>query len=327
MGITTLFAGALIGPRAAFVVAAINTVLIIATRLGLAPLAEPRPSAAVFGWLLAGVAYLYENSLRHIFAELRGVRVGLEATIADRTKELRASIRNLETLTAQLTAANCDLELFSSSVAHDLRGPLRMIEGYSRLLQQDFAVNNPDAAQALQRMLQVESRMSRLIEGLLSFARLGHHALDKQVLDMTLLARRCADELREQESARILQIEIPGLPACVADALLIEQVLMNLLANAIKFTRPRSVARITVSGWQQDTEVIYCIKDNGVGFAMDQVGQLFNTLQRLHPYEEFEGTGIGLASVQRILQRHGGRAWARGEPGVGAEFFFALPKE
>jgi signal transduction histidine kinase len=175
-------------------------------------------------------------------------------------------------------------------------------------------------------MLQVETRMSRLIEGLLTFARLGHHALNKQPVDMTLLARRCADELREQESARILQIEIPGLPACCADALLIEQVMVNLLANAIKFTRPRSVARISVSGWQQDSEVVYCIKDNGVGFAMDQVGQLFNTLQRLHPYEEFEGTGIGLASVQRILQRHGGRVWARGEAGVGAEFFFALPK-
>jgi signal transduction histidine kinase len=144
---------------------------------------------------------------------------------------------------------------------------------------------------------------------------------------MTLLTHRCADELREQETARILQIDIADLPACRGDGLLIEQVVINLLANAIKFTRPRSVAKIAVSGWQQDNEVVYCIKDNGVGFSMEQVGMLFNTLQRLHPYEEFEGTGIGLASVQRILQRHGGRVWAKGETGIGAEFFFALPKE
>jgi signal transduction histidine kinase len=325
MGITTLFAGALISPRGALALAAINTIVIIAARLLLAPEAEPRPSAIVFGWLLAGIAFLYENLLRQVFAQLRGNRLGLEATILDRTKELRGSIQNLERLTTQLTAANLDLELFSSSVAHDLRGPLRAIEGYSRLLQQDFAVNNPEAAQALQRMLQVETRMSRLIEGLLTFARLGDHALDKQAVDMTLLARRCADELGEQEGARILQVEIADLPASCADTVLIEQVMINLLANAIKFTRPRSVARIDITGWQQDSEIVYCVKDNGVGFSMEHVGQLFITLQRLHPYEEFEGTGIGLASVQRILQRHGGRVWARGEPGVGAEFFFALP--
>jgi signal transduction histidine kinase len=325
MGITALFAGALIGPRTAWAVAAINTVVIIGTRLWLAPEADPRPSTIVFGWLLAGVAFLYEHSLRQVFAQLRNVRIGLEATILDRTKELRTSIQSLEKLATQLTAANRDLELFSSSVAHDLRGPLRVIEGYSRLLQQDFAANNPEAAQALQRMMQVESRMSRLIEGLLSFARLGNHALNKRAVDMTALARRTADELREQESARILQIDIDELPTCCADALLIEQVLVNLLANASKFTRPRTVAQIAIRGRQQNGEVIFSVKDNGVGFPMDQVDRLFNTLQRLHAYEDFEGTGIGLATVQRIVQRHGGRVWAQGEPNVGAEFFFALP--
>jgi hypothetical protein len=325
MGITTLFAGALIGPRAAPVFAVINTALIVGLRLWLAPQVDARPSTVIIGWLLAAIAYLYEQSLRQVFAQLRGVRLGLEATIFERTKELRGSIESLEKLATQLTSANRDLELFSASVAHDLRGPLRMIEGYSRLLQLDFAANNPEAAQALQRMVQVESRMSRLIEGLLSFARLGNHALTKLSIDMNALARRTADELREQESGRAVKIDIDNLPDCDGDALLLEQVLINLLANASKFTRRRSDPRIAIRGKRENGEVIYSVKDNGVGFSMDHVDRLFNTLQRLHRYEEFEGTGIGLATVQRIMQRHGGRVWAHGEPDVGAEFFFALP--
>jgi light-regulated signal transduction histidine kinase (bacteriophytochrome) len=142
---------------------------------------------------------------------------------------------------------------------------------------------------------------------------------------MNALARRTADELREQENGRAVQIDIENLPDCYGDALLIEQVLVNLLANANKFTRRRSNPMIAIRGWREDGEVIYSVKDNGVGFSMDQVDRLFNTLQRLHAYEEFEGTGIGLATVQRIMQRHGGRVWAKGEPDVGAEFFFALP--
>lgn len=327
MGITTLLAGALIGPRAAPVVAVINTILIIGLRLWMAPEATARPSTVIIGWLLAAIAFLYEQSLREVFTQLRGIRFGLETTIFDRTKELRSSIENLEKLAAQLTAANRDLELFSASVAHDLRGPLRTIEGYSRLLQQDFAANNPDAAQALQRMVQVETRMGRLIEGLLAFARLGHHSLNKIAIDMNALARRSADELREQDGVRELQIDIDNLPNCYGDALLIEQVLINLLTNASKFTRRRADARISIRGWQAGNEVIFSVKDNGVGFSMDHVDRLFNTLQRLHTYEEFEGTGIGLATVQRILQRHDGRVWAQGQPEIGAEFFFALPRE
>jgi signal transduction histidine kinase len=325
MGITTLFAGALIGPRAAPAFAVVNTALIVGLRLWLAPQAAARPSTIIVGWLLAAIAFLYEQSLRQVFAQLRGVRQGLEATILERTKELRSSIENLEKLATQLTAANRDLELFSASVAHDLRGPLRTIEGYSRLLQQDFAANNPEAAQALQRMVQVESRMSRLIEGLLSFARLGNHAITKQSIDMNALARRTADELREQENGHTAEIDIENLPSCDGDVLLLEQVLVNLLANASKFTRRRSAPRISIRGYRENGEVIYSVKDNGVGFSMDHVDRLFNTLQRLHTYEEFEGTGIGLATVQRIMQRHGGRVWAKGEPDRGAEFFFALP--
>jgi light-regulated signal transduction histidine kinase (bacteriophytochrome) len=143
---------------------------------------------------------------------------------------------------------------------------------------------------------------------------------------MNSLVRRTADEVREQEGARVLRIDIGNLPNCYGDALLIEQVLVNLLNNASKFTRRRSDAQITVRGWQLGEETIISVKDNGVGFSMDHADRLFNTLQRLHPYEEFEGTGIGLATVQRILQRHGGRVWTQGQTDLGAEFFFALPK-
>ena len=327
MGMTALFAGALIAPRAAFIFAAVNMVLIIAVRLWLAPDAVPRPSTVVFGWLLAGISFLYERTLRDVFAQLREIRMGLETVVLDRTAELRDSVTRLQSTTQELTIANRDLEFFCASVAHDLRGPLIAIEGYSRLLQEDgVARDNPRAAALVDRMLQVESRMSRLIDGLLSFAHLGHHELKRQAVDMTALAQRVVGELRDSEGGRDLQIEVESLPEAIADPVLIEQVLVNLLTNAIKFTRPRERAEIRIFGWIEGGESIYAVRDNGVGFAMRDAARLFNALQRLHPQEQFEGTGIGLTAIQRIISRHGGRVWARGEVEMGAEFFFALPR-
>jgi signal transduction histidine kinase len=325
MGVTTIFASALIAPRAGFLFAAINTAIVIGLRLALAPDVEPRPSVVVFGWLLAMVAFLYERSLRGVFAQLRDIRLGLESTVHERTRELHNSVTSLETLTEQLKTANNDLELFSASVAHDLRAPLRIIEGYSRLLQDDLSGRSPSAEQAVQRMLQVEHRMNRLIEGLLTFARLGHHAVRTEQIDMQDLARRIVAELSEAEHGRSLQIQVSELPPCTADSVLIEQVFVNLLSNAIKFTRPRATARIDIRGEIVASEVIYSIRDNGVGFAMEQGGRLFNTLQRLHSQDEFEGSGIGLAMVKRIVQRHGGRVWAESRVNGGAEFSFAIP--
>lgn len=326
MGITALLAGALIGPRAAFVVAAVNTVVIVALRLWLAPESDPRPSAVVFGWLLAGISYAYERTLRDVFTKLRDIRLGLESAVKQRTSELSNTVTQLQSTTQQLLVANHDLEMFCTSVAHDLRGPLLAIEGYSRLLQEeDIAASNLRTADLLRRMLQVEARMSRLIESLLSFARLGHHMSQRQRIGMTDYVRRIANELQAAEPSRDLLIEVEALPDCIADPVLIEQVFVNLLANAIKFTRPVPNARVVVRGRIENEEAIYSVQDNGVGFSMRDVGKLFVALQRLHSHTEFEGTGIGLAAIHRIVDRHGGRVWARGEPNGGAEFTFTLP--
>jgi signal transduction histidine kinase len=326
MGITALLAGALIGQRAAFAVAAINTVVIVGLRLWLAPESDPRPSAVVFGWLLAGISYAYERTLHDVFTKLRDIRLGLESAVKQRTSELSNTVTQLQSTTQQLLVANHDLEMFCTSVAHDLRGPLLAIEGYSRLLQEEgIAATNPRAADLLQRMLQVEARMSRLIESLLSFARLGHHRSQRQRIGMTDYVRRIANELQAAEPARDLVIDVEPLPDCIADPVLIEQVIANLLANAIKFTRPVQKARVTVRGRIDGGEAVYSVQDNGVGFSMRDIGKLFVALQRLHPHSEFEGTGIGLAAIHRIVDRHGGRVWARGEPNAGAEFSFTIP--
>jgi len=325
MGVTALIAAALLGPRAALAVAAVNTVIVIGLRLAIAPESQPRPSLLVFYWLIAGIAFLYENTLNGVFAELRGVRDGLEATVADRTKELRASVERLQRVTDELSAANRDLDLFSAAVAHDLRNPLMVIEGYSRELERDTVHFGVDTTRSLQKMLAAEARMHRIIDGLLAFARLGQHAIQIERVSMSALAERLASECKTLEQERNVLIEVRSLPDCHADPVLIEQVLANLLTNAVKFTRPRDVAEIRISGEKENGELVYAVSDNGIGFKMQEADRLFNPLYRLHSQHEFEGSGIGLAAVERIVKLHGGRVWAQSEPELGATFFFSMP--
>jgi signal transduction histidine kinase len=227
--------------------------------------------------------------------------------------------------TAQLEAANKELEAFSYSVSHDLRAPLRAIDGYSRILLDVYA---PQLALDAQHLLHVvrnnAQRMNRLIDDLLALSRLGRQPLNKRSVAPVALVRQALSDLQAEQEGRQVEIAIGDLPNCQADPALLRQVLFNLLSNALKYTRKCEVARIEVGCKEQAGEPVYFVRDNGAGFDMQYVHKLFGVFQRLHSAEEYEGTGVGLAIVQRILHRHGGRIWAEAEVDKGATFWFTL---
>jgi len=227
--------------------------------------------------------------------------------------------------TAQLEAANRELEAFSYSVSHDLRAPLRAIDGFSRILSDEYGQElSKDAQHYLERVRDNTRTMSSLIDNLLSFSRLSRQPLKKQPIDPTLLAHQCLDTLREGLDSRPIEINLQTLPPCEADPALLKQVFFNLLSNAIKFSSKNPKPTIEVGCLQENNESIYFVKDNGVGFDMQYAHKLFGVFQRLHRAEDYEGTGVGLAIVQRIIHRHGGRIWALSEPNQGATFCFTL---
>ncbi|MEP7338655.1 MAG: PAS domain S-box protein [Acidobacteriota bacterium] len=230
--------------------------------------------------------------------------------------------------TAQLAAANHEMEAFSYSVSHDLRAPLRAIAGFSRILREDYITELPDEArQYLQRVQDNAQQMGRLIDDLLAFSRLGRRDLNKQSVALGQMARTVMEDLHGEYEHRQVKVTIGELPVCQADPTLLKQVFANLLANALKFTRQRAMALIEIGYRQDGDNTVYFVKDNGVGFDMRYVHKLFGVFQRLHRAEDYEGTGVGLATVQRIINRHGGRIWAEAEIGKGATFFFTLGKE
>jgi len=229
--------------------------------------------------------------------------------------------------TAQLEAANQELESFSYSVSHDLRTPLRAIDGFSRILLKDHADRLDAEGQRLLSIIRANTHnMGQLIDDLLAFSRLGRREVKVADLDMGTLVRNVAGELQNTLGDRQVDWDLKPLAATRADRALMQQVWVNLLGNALKFTRQQEAAVIEVGCRPAGDEDIYYVKDNGVGFDMQFVHKLFGVFQRLHRYEEFEGTGVGLALVQRIVQRHGGRVWAEGQVNGGACFYFSLPR-
>jgi light-regulated signal transduction histidine kinase (bacteriophytochrome) len=233
--------------------------------------------------------------------------------------ELEGKVRER---TAALEAANRELESFSYSVSHDLRAPLRAIDGYARMLDEDYAGRLDAEAQRLIGVVRGNARkMGQLIDDLLAFSRLGRQAAARVPVDMTRLAAEVADELR---AGRPVQCD--ALPPIQGDPSLLKQVWSNLIGNALKYSGKKADARIEVGGREGPAEHIYWVRDNGAGFDMRYADKLFGVFQRLHRADEFEGTGVGLAIVQRIVARHGGRVWAEGRPGQGACFYFSLPR-
>ena len=244
----------------------------------------------------------------------------LLARLRDHAAELEATVRKR---TEALEAANKELESFSYSVSHDLRAPLRAVDGYARMLEEDYAARLDDEGRRLLAVVRQSSvRMGRLIDDLLAFSRLGRQQPAKQLVDMTELARDVVTELRNGAAA---SVELGALPSARADRALIRQVWTNLVGNALKYSGKRADARVEIGGRQDGGESVYWVRDNGVGFDMRYADKLFGVFQRLHRADEFDGTGVGLAIVQRVVARHGGRVWAEAKPGEGACFHFSLP--
>jgi light-regulated signal transduction histidine kinase (bacteriophytochrome) len=246
-------------------------------------------------------------------AELRSLNQELEARVAERT--------------AQLDAANKELEAFSSSVSHDLRAPLRHIVGYIDLLKRTHMGDLSDEGKRrLDIIADAARRMGNLIDSLLAFSRIGRQALQLGSVDLDALVRDVLQELQPETEGRDVIWEISPLPQVTGDRTLLKLVLTNLISNAVKFTRDRAPARITIGCDEADGRRVFFVKDNGAGFDMRYADKLFGVFQRLHSAEEFVGTGIGLANCKSIIERHGGRIWAQSAPNAGATFHFSLPR-
>jgi len=241
-------------------------------------------------------------------------------TMAERVADAQ---HRLEDKVAERTA---ELESFSYSVSHDLRAPLRAIHGFARILQEDHKTQLDAEAQRLLTVIDQNTlQMGHLIDDLLAFSRLGRQELVKKRVDMGELARSVADDVRRTEGSRPLEITVDALPPARGDRALLRQALENLVQNSAKFTRGRTPARIEIGSQPDGGRTVYFVKDNGAGFDERYAEKLFGVFQRLHRAEEFEGTGVGLAIVQRIVTRHGGRVWAEGKVDAGATFYFTLP--
>jgi len=229
-------------------------------------------------------------------------------------------------LSRQLAAAVQDLEIFSHAVSHDLRAPLRAIDNFSSILNKEYGDQlDPEARRLIGIVRKNAARMGTLIRDILAFAHAGGRELILADIDLQALWRDVVDELTPSFDGRQVKVQVEALPHIRADTAGMRKVLLNLLANAIKFTRPRELARIEVQAYVAGAEVICSVRDNGVGFEPEFAHKLYGIFQRLHDTEEFEGTGVGLAIVKRIIDKHGGRVWAEGVPGVGAVFFFSIP--
>ena len=274
------------------------------------------------------------DELEHVAMAINNMSKNLMQSMAERQAAEEALRRlNMELdqrvldRTAQLEAANKELQGFTYSVSHDLRAPLRHIDGFLELLKKTSG--NTLDKQSRHHMETISSaahKMGRLIDDLLLFARMGRHAVTLERVELGQLVHDVLNELEPDTAGRAIDWRIGDLPVVSGDEAMLRTVLMDLISNALKFTRPRQAAQIEVGAQPgQGAEVVIFVRDNGVGFDMAYADKLFGVFQRLHREDEFEGTGIGLANVRRIIARHGGRTWAEGKKDEGATFFFSLP--
>jgi len=263
----------------------------------------------------------FEDENRRIREEL--LHKELEATEARAARELAETRAQL---VSELEKKNKELEAFSYSVSHDLRAPLRSIDGFSKILLEDYGDSlDGKAREYLNNVRGSAQRMNELIDGMLDLSRVGRAEMNRRAVDLSALAHAVVSELRKNDLGRTVHCEIEEGLVVEADSRLMRIALDNLFGNAWKFSAKVAVANIEFRSEHRNDEIVYFIRDNGSGFNMKYVDKLFNPFQRLHTEIEFSGTGVGLATVHRVVDRHGGRVWAEGKEGVGATVYFTLP--
>jgi K+-sensing histidine kinase KdpD len=256
----------------------------------------------------------------------------LEREVLDRkraeeeVRRLNADLeKRVQQRTAELVASNEELESFTYSVSHDLRAPLRHVDAYAQMLEEEFGSQlPPEARNFAGKIRQGSQNMRQLVDDLLNLSHIGKTELSRQKTALNPLVAEVVNELKPETANRHIQWEVGELPAAECDRGLMKQVFSNLIANSVKYTRPRPEAKIEVGQVRTNGETAVFVRDNGVGFNMKYVGKLFGVFQRLHRAEEFEGTGVGLATVARIVRKHGGRVWAEAELNKGATFYFTM---
>lgn len=271
------------------------------------------------------------SAIRNAQGDIVGVSsIARDITERKRSEEkilqLNAELEHrVQVRTAELTSANQELEAFTYSVAHDLRAPLRHIDAFTRILQEDFAGSfPPEAAQLLDTIRRGSENMSRLVNDLLNLAHVGRQEMKRERTPLNALIEEVVSDMKRETEGRSIEWRIATLPTVEGDPGLLKQVFANLLSNSVKYTRPRQNAVIEIGLREMNDEKVIYIRDNGVGFNMKYANKLFGVFQRLHRSEEFEGTGVGLAIVERVIKRHGGHIWAESELDKGATFYFTL---
>jgi signal transduction histidine kinase len=257
---------------------------------------------------------------------LRDRTAQMETEMFLRARELNEANQKLRTANQKLAMTMQELESFSYSVSHDLRAPLRHIQSFADLLKRDTTSTLSEKGTRYATVI-IDSgkRMGKLIEDLLDFSRMGRSEMQQVTVNMNEVVAEVVREVAAQNPERKIDWNIATLPNVEADRAMLHLVWLNLISNSIKYTRQREVSKIEVGVESKENEIVFHVRDNGAGFSMSYVHKLFGVFQRLHRQEEFEGTGIGLANVRRIITRHEGRTWAEGEPDVGATFYFSLP--
>jgi signal transduction histidine kinase len=290
-------------------------------------------SALCFDYFFTEPYYSFEITSRDLpyffIFTIWGLIVAGFSAVRRRVEEsLRQTQEELAKHAVDLQAANRELEAFAYSVSHDLRAPLRHVVGYAELLQKHAAsALDEKADHYLKTILEAARRMGALIDDLLGFSRIGRAETKKVAVDLEQLVAQVVAELAQYTGGRDIAWKIGALPSCHGDRAMLRMVFVNLLSNAAKFTRTQPQAKIEIGcSRQENNQIKIFVRDNGAGFDMRHVNKLFGVFQRLHLAEEFEGTGIGLATVQRIVHRHGGTCWAEGAVDQGATFYFTLPK-
>ncbi len=250
-----------------------------------------------------------------------------EALLSEHASQIRELNKELANRARELETSNNELESFAYSVSHDLRAPLRHVDGYSELLQKHASSSLDEKSRRyIQTILESSKRMGNLIDDLLAFSRIGRAETKKTLVSLDQLVKEVVAEVERDTRGRVIVWKIDPLPVCYGDRSMLRLVLVNLLSNAVKFTRMRARAEIEIGCIDGELEATMFVRDNGAGFDMQYVNKLFGVFQRLHLPEQFEGTGIGLATVRRIIHRHGGEVRAEGGVDQGATFYFSLPK-